>query len=170
MQLEELANLSEVIGAFAIIISLIFLIFEVRRNTNESKRQFMEGVTSQRTSFVRLLSTDEELARLIMQGLTGSGLAAHQWFQFNMYLYALFVDLEFTKRRYDAGEMDSDLWEAWLDAFQWWLQFPGVRKWWAGNPAGYTKPFRKFVDARIEKQSVADDELLSQMKSSQMPQ
>lgn len=168
MQLEELANISEIIGAFAIIISIIFLVFEVRRNTNESKRQFMEGVTSQRTGFVRMLSTDEELSKIVMQGLTGAGLSAHQWFQFNMFLYALFVEFEFTRRRFLAGEMDRDLWDAWLDAYHWWLQFPGVRKWWSSKPAGFTDAFRQFADARIEKQAEADESVLSQMSRVQM--
>lgn len=156
MQLEQLSYVSEVVGAIAIVITIIFLIVEVRRNTNESKRQFMEGATSQRSSLVRMIAADQELAQVIGRGLAGSRLPDDQWFRFNMFLYALFVEFEFNQRRVKVGEMDRDLWEAWIDAYNWWLQYPGVRNWWHRAPAGFTDSFREYIDSHIENQPIAD--------------
>jgi len=167
MQLEQLSHVSEIVGAIAIVITIIFLIVEIRRNTNESKRQFMEGATSQRSSFVRMIAADQELARVIGRGLTGSGLADDQWFQFNMFLYALFVEFEFNHRRFKVGDMDRDLWEAWIDAYHWWLQYPGVRNWWARTPAGFTDSFREYIDSYIENQPVADESQLADLAKSE---
>ncbi len=150
MPLEQLSYVGEIVGAIAIVITIIFLIVEVRRNTNESKRQFMEGATSQRSLFVRMIAADQELAEVIGRGLTGSGLADDQRFRFNMFLYALFVEFEFNQRRFKVGEMDKDLWEAWIDAYHWWLKYPGVRNWWEKTPAGFTNSFRAYVDSHIE--------------------
>ena len=157
MQLEQLSYISEIVSAVAIVVTIVFLIVEIRRNTNESKRQFMEGATSQRSSFVRMIAADRELAGVINRGLTGSGLADDQWFQFNMFLYALFVEFEFNQRRFEVGEMDKDLWRAWIEAYHWWLQFPGVRNWWHREPAGYTDSFRAYIDSHMENHPAPND-------------
>ena len=160
MQLEQLAYVSEIVGAIAILVSIVFLAIEVRRNTNESKRHSVEDATSHRNRFVRMIASDKELADLVGRGLTGEGLSTGQWFRFNMFLYAIFVEFELNQRKYRTGDMDQDLSEAWLEAYRWWLQFPGVRTWWSNEPAGYTDEFRKYVDSQISQQSVANADLL----------
>jgi len=163
MTLQQLAWLSEIIAAVAILISILFLIFEVRRNTRESKRQSTEESTSHRSEFLRMIAADDELAKLLAQGLTGKGLDTHRWFRFNMYFYAIFVEFELNQRKFQSGNMDIELWHAWLDAYRWWLQFPGVRKWWSLKPAGLTPSFRAFVDAELSSVPVADPSLLAKL-------
>jgi hypothetical protein len=164
MTLEQLAYLSQIVAAVGILGSLVFLALEIRRNTNESRRQSTEDATSHRNGFVRLIATDSELAALVGHGLTGGGLSANQWFRFNMFFYAIFVEFELTRRQYESGDMDRDLWNAWLEAYRWWLQFPGVRKWWSTKPAGYTTVFREFVDVEIAGQPPASESLLAEVR------
>lgn len=162
MSLEQLAYVSEIVAAAAILVSIVFLVIEVRRNTNETKRQSTEDATSHRSNFVRMIAADGELAELLGEGLTGQGLSSSQWFRFNMFLYAIFVEFELNQRKFQSGGMDRDLWDAWLDAYCWWLQFPGVRKWWSLKPAGFTSQFREFVDRKISSIPVAEQSLLNE--------
>lgn len=53
--------------------------------------------------------------------------AAAEAFGAILFLYAIFVEFEFNQRKFQSGDIDADLWDAWLDAYRWWLQFPGVR-------------------------------------------
>jgi len=161
MNWQAIGASAEALGALAVVVSLVVVAIEIRRNTLESKRQSMEDATSHRNTFVRMIATDPELARVVGKGLTGAGLSPGQWFQFNLFMYAIFVEFEFTQRKSRSGEMDSDLWEAWLEGYCWWLQFPGVRKWWSTKPAGFTRSFRDFIDAQIERHPVAGDEVLA---------
>ena len=161
MNWQAIGAIAEALGALAVVVSLVVVALEIRRNTLESKRQSMEDATSHRNAFVRMIATDPALASLVGKGLTGSGLSPGQWFQFNLFMYAIFVEFEFTQRKSLSGEMDSDLWEAWLEGYSWWLQFPGVRRWWSTKPAGFTASFRDFVDAQIASRPVAGDEVLT---------
>jgi hypothetical protein len=103
-----------------------------------------------------MIAADGELARLLSQGLSGNGLVAVEWFRFNMFLYAIFVEFELNQRRFESGDMEKDLWDAWLEAYRWWLRFPGVRKWWSMEPAGFTAQFRKYIAREIDSMPVAD--------------
>ena len=123
----------------------------------------MEDATSHRNDFVRLIATDPDMAGVVGRGLTGTGLNAQQWFRFNLFLYAIFVEVEFNQRKFQSGDIDADLWDAWLYAYRWWLQFPGVRRWWTSSPAGFTPQFRDFVDAEVSRQDVAPDSALAEL-------
>lgn len=155
MSLEELSYLSQIVAAIAVLVTLVFFILEVRRNTRETRRQTLEEATAHRTGFVRMMVADPALIRLVGAGLSGAKMDAAAWYQFSMFLYALFVEYEFNEKRIRAGEMDEELWEAWREAYRWWLQFPGARKWWATRPAGFTPYFRELVDREIA--TVAED-------------
>ncbi len=154
---------AEALGAILVVASLLFVAMELRRNTNESRRHSMEDATSHRNDFIRLIATDPDMAGVVGRGLTGTGLNAHQWFRFNLFLYAIFVEFEFNQRKFESGDIDADLWDAWLDAYRWWLQFPGVRKWWISSPAGYTRKFRDFIDAEVSRQDLATDSVLAEL-------
>lgn len=163
MQLEQVYYISQLVAAAAIVISIIFLGTEVRRNTAAAKRQSLEESTSHRSDFVRMIASHKDLADEIGQGLAGVRLDSTAWFQFSMFLYAIFIEFELNHRKFKSGDMDADLWEAWMEAYCWWLQFPGVRTWWAQKPAGYTSDFRAVVDTEIEKNRIVDARALNLM-------
>jgi hypothetical protein len=162
MTLEQAYYLSQIVAAAAILASLVFLALEVRRNTRETRRAAVEEATSHRTDFVRLLAVDSALMKRVGRGLSGVRLDAAEWMQFSLFLYAIFVEFEVNERRRRDGDLEEELWSAWLDAYRWWLQFPGTRKWWATRPAGFTERFRAIVDAELAK-AAPDDRILAQM-------
>lgn len=164
MTLEHVYFLSQIAAAAAILASLIFLALEVRRNTAETRRHSIEYATAHRAEFVRHLALDPALVRLVGRGLSGARLEAAEWFQFSMFVYALFVEFELNERKLRAGEMDRELWQAWLEAYRWWLQFPGVRKWWAAKPAGFTERFRSVVDQELAAAATVDERTLGLMQ------
>jgi hypothetical protein len=160
--LEAAYFVSQIAAAVAIFISLMFVAIEVRRNTAETRRVAMEEATSHRTDFVRMMATDPALTKLLGAGLSGKRLDAAQWLQFSMFIYAIFVEYELNERKRRRGDLDAELWDAWLEGYRWWLQFPGVRKWWSTKPAGFTAAFRALVDGEIAA-SVADEAMLAQI-------
>lgn len=155
MSLEEFSYLSQIVAAVAVLATVGFLAFELQRNTRETRRQTLEEATARRTDVVRMMATDPALVRLIGAGLSGGKMEAAEWLQFSMFLYALFVEYEINEHRRRAGYMDEELWEAWREAYRWWLQFPGARKWWATRPAGFTQRFREVIDREIA--SITED-------------
>ena len=67
MSLNDLANLGQIIGALAVVISLIYVAFQIRQNTNAIRSD-----TAQTVHFANryhLIAADAELAQIAANGL-----------------------------------------------------------------------------------------------------
>ena len=60
---------TQIIGAFAVIISLINLGIEIRKSRKQSIRESMDLITKERGDFIKVLATDEDLAKIMAKGL-----------------------------------------------------------------------------------------------------
>jgi len=143
--------ITQIVGVFAIIISLINLGIEIRKSRKESIRASVDMITKERGDFIKILSTDEDLAKIMAKGLIKDGdLDDLERFRFASYLYHLFVHWELAYRKWTRGNVDDELWKSWVEAIQWWLNKPKVVDWWHYNDiGGFTESFKQFVDKQI---------------------
>lgn len=153
---------TQIIGAFAVIISLVNLGIEIRKSRKQSIRESMDLITKERGEFIKILATDEDLAEIMTKGLMNDEeMNDIERFRFASYLYHLFVHLELGYRKWSRGNIDEELWVSWVEAIQWWLKKPKVVNWWKYNDiGGFTGSFSKFVNKEIyelEKRMAEED-------------
>jgi hypothetical protein len=143
--------ITQTIGAFAVIISLINLGIQIRKSRKQSIRESMDLITKERGEFIKILATDGDLAELMTKGLMkDEEMNDIEQFRFASYLYHLFVHLELGYRKWARGNIDDELWVSWVVAIQWWLKKPKVVQWWKYNDiGGFTDSFKKFVNKQI---------------------
>jgi hypothetical protein len=143
--------ITQIIGAFAVIISLINLGIEIRKSRKQSIRESMDLITKERGEFIKVLATDGDLAEIMTKGLMkDEEMNDVERFRFASYLYHLFVHLELGYRKWARGNIDDELWVSWKEAIQWWLKKPKVVLWWKYNDiGGFTDSFKKFVNKQI---------------------
>ncbi len=91
MTLEHWYFVAEIVAAAAVVLSLCFLAFELRRNSNHVKRQSMDLLTIHRVEALKAFYEDEELASVIWKCFANeSRLPAHEWARFGLFLYSFF--------------------------------------------------------------------------------
>ena len=142
---------TQIIGAFAVIISLISLGIQIRKSRKQSIRESMDLITKERGEFIKVLATDEDLAKIMAKGLMkDEDLKDIERFRFASYLYHLFIHWELAYRKSVRGNLDDELWTSFVEAIQWWLKKPKVVAWWKYNDiGGFTESFKQFVDKLI---------------------
>jgi hypothetical protein len=69
MSLNDLANLGQVIGAIAVVISLIYVALQIRQNTNAVRSATAQAVHEHFANWYQLVAADAELAQLAASGL-----------------------------------------------------------------------------------------------------
>ena len=156
--------ITQIIGAIAIIISLVNLGIEIRKSRKQSIRESMDLITKERGDFIKVLATDEDLAEIMTKGLMkDEDMNDLERFRFASYLYHLFVHWELAYRKWVRGNIDDELWTSFVEAIQWWLKKPKVVQWWRYNDiGGFTVSFEKFVNSLIielEKKSTEEERL-----------
>jgi hypothetical protein len=73
MNLNDLANLGQIIGALAVVISLFYVASQIRQNTNAVRSATAQTVHEHFAKWYHLVAADDELAQIVAKGLRDYG-------------------------------------------------------------------------------------------------
>lgn len=163
MALEQIYFLAEIAAAISVVLSLLYLSIQLRNSRRQSINEFNYIISKERADFLKILASDRELSLIIPLGLVGKlNGKENDYFRFSSYLYHLFVHLELGYRKGKVREIDSELWDCWKEASEWWFRCPGVQLWWQHNlVGGFTKEFKLHVDNTIESVNKEDPNIFN---------
>src|SRR5258707_8513953 len=69
MSLNDLANLGQIIGALAVVISLFYVASQIRQNTNAVRSATVQTVHEHFAKWYHLVAADDELSQIVAKGL-----------------------------------------------------------------------------------------------------
>jgi hypothetical protein len=73
MSLGDLANLGQVIGAIAVVVSLFYVAHQIRQNTNAVRSATAQAVHEHFAKWYQLVAADAELSKIVATGLRDYG-------------------------------------------------------------------------------------------------
>ena len=150
IDLQSLANLGEVIGAAAVVASLLYLALQVRQTSRAQRTENYARALERVSAFQAVLSQDSDLARIFAKGVWDtSKLTSLEKIRFTWSLYEAFGSFEFMFHTYQTDEISEEVWRRWSQTVAWWLIFPGVQQWWTNRPVNFTESFTLFVESLI---------------------
>ena len=147
MNWDAVSAVGQIVGALAVVISLIYLAVQMRQNTRAVRGTSFQAVTDAFNQFNLSIAHDKELARIFRLGSQGIGnLDEDQQIQFAfLCLSAVRIfDTMYHQSKLGTGELG--LWRAEERALATLLQYPGIRAWWATNPLSVTEEFRTYIE------------------------
>ncbi len=116
MKIKKAAAIAEIVSAVAVIVSLLYVGYEVRQNTAAVKSTAYQSIHDAADLFWHSISTDAELSALWDAGMAGE-LQALQPAQRSQYtitvrrLIYLHQNVHYQRRK---DVVDDELWNAWL--------------------------------------------------------
>lgn len=163
-QLESLANLGEIIGGFAVVVSLIYLAMQVRQNTQAQQTENFSRALERQAAMQGVLGQDQETTRIFSQGLEDStALTAGERVRFTWLMYELFGAFEFMFLSSRADSIPDEIWRRWCTALAWYLTFPGAQNWWRLKPTPFTDSFTAYVES-VRENNPTDPETLQRFQ------
>lgn len=150
MSLTTLAQLGEFVGGFFVVISLVYLAYQVRQNTVSLQTENYARALDRMSTVQRNLSTDGELNRIVVVGAqTPDALTRTERMRFTWYLYELIGAAEFVYHQAQQGALPAEVWERWRATMVWWLSNPGIQQWWDSKPTPFSASFEAFGNELI---------------------
>jgi hypothetical protein len=145
---EAISAIGQIVGALAVVISLIYLAREVRSNARETRRAAMRSTLDALIRFTQQITAHADLAELRSRGfhdyesLEGTDLA-----RFNSYMHALFRTVEDAYYQHLEGHFDPRRWRG-LEAVLREINIcPGVQAWWRSHSHWFGgEEFAKFIN------------------------
>ncbi len=157
MSIEQWAAIAEIIGGVAVLVSLIYVAYEVRQNTRQlemnlaAERLMAFERTAQVSNDMReLLVTNAEVATLFRRGLASyDDLKGLERFRVNMLFRNLFSQFQSSHVRHITWDGEDEMLrgqESFMDGL---LRNQGILEWLSAESMDWHPAFRRFVDERV---------------------
>lgn len=150
IELQSLANLGEIIGAVAVVVSLIYLAVQVRQNTLAQRTDNFSRALDRLAAMQAAMSQDSEASVIFSKGVADpSRLTPQERMQFTWAMYEMFGAFEFMFLASRSESIPREIWQRWSAAVAFWLSFHGVQTWWSARPIPFTQSFTEYIDSLL---------------------
>jgi len=150
INLQYLANISEVVGAVVVVMSLVYLAVQVRQNTQAQRTENYSRALDRLAAMQSMFSQDSDISLIFSKGIeNSSNLTPQERARFTWSMYEAFGAFEFMFLASRTDAIPEEVWTRWSSAVAWWLTFPGVQTWWRARPIPFTESFTAFVESLL---------------------
>jgi hypothetical protein len=111
MNWEAIGTVAEVIGAVAVVLSLIYVAAQIKHNTEVSRAHSINQINSQYGALMSQIALNEDLARIYRKATQGLDLDPDETVRYTAYLSAFFAFIEEIFLLHRAGTYEEDLGE-----------------------------------------------------------
>jgi hypothetical protein len=153
MSLSDLAALGSFISSFAVLISLVFVYFQLRQvgaqieQAEKNQRAAMGQGRTNRMVELALRTAEPGLSDALSHVLTNSAeTTPHHLFQYLHYSRALFLNAEDTFYQHANGLLEQEPFEGFSRAIAVSLANPATRLMWRAHRAAFGHAFVQFID------------------------
>ena len=152
MNWDAIGAISEVVGAIGVVLTMVYLAFEVRRNTRAILLDTGHDVTEEIRSIYALMAEHNDLADLVHRAATDAdrirGTEKVRWYALNMnFLRAM----ENARIQWIEKSLDSRQWSGFKRQTMDYTQLPGFRDFWANRQHWFSTDFQQFMENEILK-------------------
>jgi len=149
--LETLGNLGEFVGAVGVILSLLYLSWEVRRNTKIQLRSNHRALQEELHASVRPAVESLELANLVSCAMENlEALKPGERYQVDLYMMSWLQNAELALLDRVDGLLTAETVEPYQAAIAGHLRSPGGRQWWGERRHWFTGRGQGLIDGIIE--------------------
>ena len=151
MDLQYLANVSEITGSVVVILSLVYVAVQIRQNTQAQRMENYSRGLDRLAAIQSMLSQDGEMSLLFSKGvLDSSKLTPQERVRFTWAIYEALGAFEFMFHASRSHSIPEEVWTRWSAGVAYWLNFPGFQTCWEARPIPFTVSFTAYVDSLLK--------------------
>ena len=114
MSIADLGSLGEFVGSIAVVVTLIFLVFQVRQNTSALQTQISQSYLDRWMESLDQIINNDTLAEVFARGPESlQELTSVEATVVTAYYHTLIRQTDFMHYQYRNGKLDQELWEQW---------------------------------------------------------
>ena len=150
LKLSEFASVAEIIGAAAIVISLIYVGIQVQDSTLAVRSATANDISAAMSSWYITTGNDSEASRIVLDGITNPEyLSREETAQFIYLIHGLFLEYQAAYYVSEQGTLDIEMRESLVNTLQGVRDQPGFKLYWEQRQDLFQPTFRAFVDDLI---------------------
>ena len=131
IKLSELASIAEIIGAFAVVISLIYVGIQVNDSAGAVRSASANDANVAMQNWYLQIGSNQQTSELFYQALISEeALSNEEEFQFLMMMHAVFLGFQNNYLLAEEGTIDAELRESLTIAISGVRNLPGMKRYW----------------------------------------
>jgi hypothetical protein len=158
MNLNDLANLGQIIGAVAVVISLFYVASQIRQNTNAVRSATAQTVHEHFAKWYHLVAADDELSQIVAKGLRDYGSLSEK--ERVRFIAAFMSFLSYSQNaflKWREGSLASPLWMGWQQVIMNLVGAPGGKAFWKDRAYMFGDEFRRYIESDLMKREPHPD-------------
>jgi hypothetical protein len=154
LKLSEMASIAEVIGAIAVVISLVYVGIQVNDSTGAVRSDSANNANVALQSWYQQIGSDQQSSALFYEALTSEEpLSNHEEFQFLMMFHAVFLALQNSYLLAEEGTIDVELREGLSSVILGVKDLPGTKRYWRQRKSYLHPKYADYVDQIFAQES-----------------
>jgi len=150
MNWDAVGAVGEVVGAAAVVVSLIYVGFQIRQNTSSAQAATFQSYVENAMGWMASVYEDAELCDLWRRGNEDlDSLNANDKDRYSFLQLAFFRMFENVYLQVQKGFVKHEQWEGLRESYLMLIDAPGLQQWWRDNARRYSNSFREFVDSEL---------------------
>lgn len=153
-KLSEWASIAEIIGAFAVVISLVYVGMQVNDNSSAVRSAAANDANAAMQNWYLQIGSDQQTSELFYRALTSEeALSNEEEFQFLMMLHGVFLGFQNSYLLAEEGTIDTDLRESITMSISGVRQLPGMKRYWRQRRGYLHSGFADWVDEILSRET-----------------
>jgi len=150
MDISYYANLAEILGTAAIVVSLIYVAVQIRQNTRATKLTTAQNVFHDLREATAIVATDQEMASIYVKAMKDvaslSPAEKHRVYMFLNITYRVYENAFYQNKQ---GALDAYVWEGVVANLSIAHETPGHRAFWRDRKKIFSTEFQDFCENEI---------------------
>ncbi len=131
MSIQDWGAIGELVGAIAVILTLIYLATQIRQNTRQLRSEGHRAITDSYGVTLGQLLADDSLFKTLIRGCQEwESITAFQQSQCHIFFHQHLMHFRMAFQLHDKGAIDDDVYRSIEDAHIRFMANPGNRVWW----------------------------------------
>jgi hypothetical protein len=156
LDLDALGNIGDFLGGIGVVITLVYLAFQIRQNTNVVQISTASSRAEQRANMSAFVAQSPEINRIFWAGLEepeSLSQAEYRYFESIFATYFQGITSGFDLYREHAVSVAE--WETIVASLEWVVTKPGWKRYWETWRSNYPTDFSALVDDLVRKSEAA---------------
>jgi len=144
---EAISAIGQIVGAIAVVVSLIYVASEVRRNSRATHLAAMRSMHDAFNRWIQQIAQYPDLADVYDRGIHDfESLEGTDRIRFSILMHGAFRNFEEIYHLQAKGHLEEDVWHGWEAVIRDINAYPGVQAWWRLRSHWFSQEFVKFID------------------------
>ncbi len=147
MSLDALGNIGEFVGSIGVLVSLLYLAIQIKKNTEAERVSAYRAIVSDFGHMNETLASNQGLTQTYVQGMEDfDALASGEKAQVSQVFYMTFRYFENMYYQHRRGYVEDELWKGWERIMLTYFARPGFQSWWRARRDVFSESFASFLE------------------------